>query len=423
MQYKIFGCKTNKYYTEKWLNTDYFQDKSWIFVASCIVTDKAKSKWIKFVKDIIKKFNNNEDKVYLSWCWTIKWWELVNDFYSNYSELIPYSDRIILLWEDPVKEWFTTKLDNFRQKMLYTRKYVIIQNWCNNYCSFCTTIQARGNHFTRNIEEILEEIKEFEKNWWGEIVLTWTNIWAWWSDNTKNYNFSKFNDLIEIILTKTTIPRIRISSLWIEYINDDLIEKFKDTRIYPHFHLSIQSGSDRILKLMNRNYSKEKLEIVLKKIRKIKRDDSVEIWIWADFIVGFPSEEDSDFEDTLNIIKKYRITKVHAFPFSAHTNHDIIPAAKFANQVQDNTKKERMKKLNILAENIRTDFLKLNSGKKLKILIEKIKDNNFSWWSENYISLNNINFKINKKNGIKVWWIYEWIYEYIEWFRENFSEN
>ncbi|MBP8016434.1 radical SAM protein, partial [Candidatus Gracilibacteria bacterium] len=225
---------------------------------------------------------------------------------------------------------------------------------------------------------------------------------AYGCDNTKNFKNTKFQDLLQIILEKTTIPRIRISSIGIEYINKELLKIFKNTRINPHFHLSIQSGSDKILKSMNRNYSREILLEVLKNLNNLKRDDKILVSIGADIIVGFPGEDESDFMKSFELIKKFNITKVHGFKFSPHKNHYTVPAGNFPNQVSESLKTQRLKKLLKEAEKIRTNFIEQNKGKNLNILIEKIKGKSFNGWSENYISLNETNFEPLSGEKIKV---------------------
>lgn len=411
MQHKIFWCKINKYFTEKWLNTSYFDDKKWIFINSCIVTDKAKSKRIKFIKDSISKFQNEDEKIYLSGCWPIRKWELVNNFFDIYPELYSYKEKIILVWEDPEKEWIKEKIDRIKKISISTRKYIIIQNWCDNFCTFCLTIQARWAHYSRSLDDIISEIKEYEKSWIKEIIITWTNIWAWWADDTKNFKQTNFSKLLREILEKTNIPRIRISSLWIEYINDELIELIRNPRIYAHLHLSIQSWNNNILESMNRNYNKKTLEDVLTKLNGLKRDDQIKLSIWADFIVWFPWETEEDFGETLDIIRKYEITKVHAFPFSAHERNDFIPASQFPNQVDEKIKKSRMKSILELWELIRENFLKENSWNELNLLIEKYSADKFSWRSENYIQLNETNFRILDWQIIKANNIVRWVYK------------
>ena len=217
-------------------------------------------------------------------------------------------------------------------------------------------------------------------------------------------------------MNHTKIERIRISSLGIEYINDNLIKIFENSRIYAHLHLSIQSWSDKILKLMNRNYDRKFLIETLEKLNSIKREDGVMISIWADIIVWFPQENDNDFKDTLNLIEKYNITKVHAFPFSAHENRDFIPASKFPNQVKNHIKMERLRMIIRKWDEVRINFLKQNSWNKFKLLVEKVSNkwvtwlNWFSWWSENYIFLNERNFKVESQ--IEIWKIVEWTFIY-----------
>lgn len=411
MQHKIFWCKINKYFTEKWLNTDFFDDKKWIFINSCIVTDKAKSKWIKFIKDSISSFQNENEKIYLSGCWPIRKWELVSNFYEIYPELYRFQNRIVLLWEDPEKEWIKEKIDKLKKISIYTRKYIIIQNWCDNYCTFCLTIQARWEHNSRTIEEIIAEIKNYENSWIKEIVITGTNIWAWGADNTKKFEQTRFSLLLTQIIEKTNIPRIRISSLGVEYLNDELINLIANPRIYAHLHLSIQSWSDKILASMNRNYSKATLENVLEKLNNIKRKDWVKLSIGADFIVWFPWETDEDFAETLEIISKYKITKVHAFPFSAHERNDFIPASQFPNQVSEKNKKSRMQEITKIWDEIREDFLLKNNWAMFNLLIEKCGWNKFGWWSENYIQLNENNFEVLDWGIIKTGNIVRWIFK------------
>jgi len=411
MQHKIFWCKINKYFTEKWLNTSFFDDKKWIFVNSCIVTDKAKSKWIKFIKDSIVSFQFPEEKLYLSGCWPIRKWKLIANFYEIYPELSKFQNRIVLLWEDPEKEWIKQKIDKIKKISIYTRKYIIVQNWCDNYCTFCLTIQARWWHNSRTLEEIVAEIKDYEDSWIKEIVITGTNIWAWWAQDTKKFDQSRFAELLKEIINKTNIPRIRISSLGIEYLNNELIELIANPRIYAHLHLSIQSWSGKILTSMNRNYSKSTLEKVLEKINKVKRKDWVKLSIGADFIVWFPWESDEDFLETLEIINKYKITKVHAFPFSAHERSDFIPASQFPNQISEKVKKSRMKEIIRIWDKIREDFLLENNWAMLNLLIEKCNWNKFSWWSENYIQLNEANFQVFDWEIIKTGNMVRWIFK------------
>lgn len=462
MQYKVFGCKVNKYYTDRWLNSEYLRDKSGTFVASCVVTDSAKRKWIRFVKKELEHISENE-KIYISGCGAFKDGKAQSDFFQLYPELADAQNKIEILDEAPdeskkIKEsdksswgnteessewtkhntqhidspvtlpsqWHKNSIDLSRlkqaqQKQIYTKKFILIQWGCDSFCTFCLTVQKRGRHYYRSAEDIVEEIQDFESQGGKEIVLTGVNLSAWGLQNTHNIenfssdiiknhqqggNKSRFAELLQYILSNTSIPRIRISSLGPEFITDEVISLLSKERIYPHFHFSIQSWSNNILKSMARHYDGIYMRKLLDKIQNIKREDEVDISIGADIIVWFPGETDKDFEDTYNLVKDYRITKLHAFPFSAHTMGESVPAGKFQDQVSQPIKKERMNKLMELGEKNRNNFIHSQIGKPLKVLIEKKSWDSFSGWSENYIECSEENFEIiageRKRNGIVI---------------------
>lgn len=420
MQFKIFWCKVNKYYTEEWLKSEYLKDKNGIFVASCVVTDNAKRKWIKFVKDEIKKLKEKEF-IFISWCGAFKKWEAQDDFFDIYPELKEFEGKIIILWEKPEElkleiDWQTKKEDKKvltkslqtiqnekLQKLkslpqIYTKKFLLIQGWCNSFCTFCLTVQKRWRHYYRDKDDIVSEITDFEFAWWKEVVLTWVNLSAWWLKDTNDVWQSRFAELLEYILEKTTIPRIRISSMWPEFIDDKCLEIFKNKRIYPHFHYSVQSWSSKILKAMRRHYDWEYMRNLLEKTKNLVREDGVEISIWADLIVWFPWETEEDFADTYNLVKDWLITKVHAFPFSAHKLGESVPAWRFEEQISDQIKKERMWELEAIADNTRDKFIERNIWKKFEVLIEVVKEENWKikWkgWTENYIEADEKTFEI-----------------------------
>lgn len=428
MQFKIFWCKVNKYYTDEWLKSEYLKDKNGIFVASCVVTDNAKRKWIKFVKDEVKKLDWDE-KIFISWCWAFKKWEAQDDFFEIYPELKEFEWKIVILWEKPEElkleidnqtkkeeKKETKKLDlkdklkNFQQ--IYTKKFLLIQGWCNSFCTFCLTVQKRWRHYYRDKDDIVSEITEFEFNWWKEVVLTWVNLSAWWLKDTNDVWQSRFAELLEYILEKTTIPRLRISSLWPEFIDEKCLEIFKNKRIYPHFHYSVQSGSTNILKAMRRHYTWEYMRDLLIKTKNLQREDGVEVSIWADLIVGFPGETEEDFRDTYNLVKDWLITKIHAFPFSAHKLGESVPAWFFPNQVDEKVKKDRMWELEFIWDSVRDDFIERNIWKQFEVLIEVVTtDENgktrWKWWTENYIEADDRTFEVIeweiKRNSIVKW--------------------
>jgi len=384
MPYKIFGCKVNKYFLNQRL--DYFS-RNWndlndtLLIASCVVTDRAKNKWVREVKHAIQQWL----KVAITWCWTFSRWNLASEseFYSIYPELKQYSDKITLLPESPLKNWFEYKI--WWKSSVYTKHFLIIQNGCDNHCSFCLTVAKRWPHISRPLDEIIEEIHQIESQWWKEIVITWINLAARWCSNSTKPEETKFPYLLREILNQTSIPRIRISSMWPEYANDEFFEVVSDERILPHFHYSIQSFSNNVLQNMWRHYSADELKTVLKKTRNLKKKNLISIW--ADIIIWFPWETDEDFLDTYNWIEEFWITKLHAFPFSDHTQRERIPASFLPGQVKQWVKKDREIRLISKWDEIREKFIAQNKWTSHKVLIEERRNWIRKWWTENYIQV------------------------------------
>ena len=384
MPYKIFGCKVNKYFLNQRL--DYFL-KSWndlsdtLLIASCVVTDRAKNKWVREARHAIQQWL----KVMITWCGSFSRWNMATDpeFYSIYPELKQYSDKITLLPESPSKNWFEYKI--WWKSSVYTKHFLIVQNGCDNHCSFCLTVAKRWPHVSRPLDEIIEEIRQIEVQWWKEIVITWINLAARWCSNSTKPEETKFPYLLREILKQTSIPRIRISSMWPEYANDEFFEVVSDERILPHFHYSIQSFSNNVLQNMWRHYSLDELKTVLKKTRNLKKKNLISIW--ADIIVWFPGETEEDFLDTYNWIEEYWITKLHAFPFSDHTQRERIPASFLPDQVKQWVKKDREIRLISKWDEIREKFIVQNKWTHHKVLIEERRNWKRKWWTENYIQI------------------------------------
>ena len=384
MPYKIFGCKENNYFLNQRL--DYFS-KNWkdldntLLIATCVVTDRAKNKRVREVKHAIQQWLN----VAITWCWSFLRWDLISEseFYSIYPELKQYSDKITLLPESPSKNWFEYKI--WWKSSVYTKHFLIVQDWCDNHCSFCLTVAKRWPHTSRPLDEIIQEIHKIETKWWKEIVITWINLAARWCSNSNKPEETKFPNLLREILKQTTIPRIRISSMWPEYANDEFFDVVCDDRILPHFHYSIQSFSDNVLKNMKRHYSSLELKNILRKTKNLKKKNLVSIW--ADIIVGFPWETESDFLETFNWIEEFWITKLHAFPFSDHTQRERVPASFLPNQIDYKVKKEREDRLISKWEKVRNEFIKLNRWITHQVLIEERKNWSRKWWTENYIQI------------------------------------
>lgn len=405
MEYKVFGCKVNKFYLNRWLS--YFKqhkadsaDK--VLVATCVVTDRAKAKRVKDVTQRLKEWKS----VYLTGCGAFDQGHAMDyeRFWSIYPSLKPYRDSLFLLWEDPQSYPEHLAIANYElndeyehdeksveqshtKANLFTKKFIVIQSGCDTYCTFCLTIYKRGSNRNREQEEIVDEIKQFVDQGGKEIVITGVNLAAWGTSNTRKPKESKLTALLEQILQQTRIERIRISSLGPEFLSDDFFALMDDRRFLPHFHFSIQSFSDTVLRLMNRNYDSTVLDRVLTKIRKLDRIDADQISIGADIIVGFPGESEQDFRQTFDAVEQYGITKLHAFPFSAHQKGESVPAGKLSWQVDQHSKKERERLLLAEGDRVRESFLSAMRWKPSTVLLESYKDGARHGWSENYIAV------------------------------------
>lgn len=267
----------------------------------------------------------------------------------------------------------------FRIEPERTRKNIPIQTGCDTYCAYCIIPFARGAAHSFSAKKIIDEILEFEKTGGREIILTGINLAAWGCSHTRKPEESKFSELLAEILEKTSIPRIRISSIGPEYIDDKFFEIFQNPRICDHLHVSVQSGSDTILKKMNRGHGTSEISKLLKSARAVRPNAGFS----CDVIVGFPGETDELFRETVRQIRAWNFSKLHVFPFSARAG---TVAAKMPNQISIEIKKQRSAELRKMGTEFRKKFIAAQIGKKQKVLWEK----NGSGWTTNFLRVKNI---------------------------------
>jgi threonylcarbamoyladenosine tRNA methylthiotransferase MtaB len=239
----------------------------------------------------------------------------------------------------------------------------------------------RGKHFSRSKEEVIADIKEVEKAGIQEVVLTGINIGAWGASLSHKQTEAKLHELIHVILEETTMPRIRISSLGPQYITDELIDLWaKESRIQPHLHLSLQSGSTTVLDRMKRGYTAEDVDKKLTKLRRAIPD----IGIAADIIVGFCDETEEEFLETYAFVQKHEFMKIHVFPFSLRQG---TAAEEIGDTVSSDTKKERTKKLRDVSNKLYKNFVQKNMGKVQKVLVEATRSGSLKGLTGNYIQI------------------------------------
>ena len=261
-----------------------------------------------------------------------------------------------------------------------TRAYLKIQEGCSQFCSYCIIPYARGPIRSRNIDDIYYEANKLSNNNYKEIILTGIHAASYGLDLKTGISLV---DIVEKVATIDGIKRIRLSSLEPRLINRNFLERVRNTgKFCDHFHLSLQSGSDKILKLMNRKYTREEY---INKIELI-REYFPQAGITTDIIVGFPGETDDDFNTTVDLVRKVEFSKIHIFKYSPREG---TVAATMNNQIDGNIKKIRSAFLLDVSDKIAKNFLNSFNGKELEVLFEEKNDKHImSGYSKNYIRVN-----------------------------------
>lgn len=270
-----------------------------------------------------------------------------------------------------------------------TRAYLKIQEGCNMYCSYCIIPYARGPISSREIDNIVEETQKLADKGYKEVVLTGIHVESYGKDKGKEY--FRLIDVVEKVAQIKGIERIRLSSVEPRVITDDFLERYRATeKGCDHFHLSLQSGSDSVLKAMNRKYTtaeyKEKVDLIRQYLPKAS--------ITTDIIVGFPGETDELFQETMNFVDNITFAKIHVFPFS---RREGTPAYDFKNQVHGTVKKQRAHDLTQKEEKISEAFLDSFISDTLEVLFEF--DSSQPQFSEGY-STNYLRVKVQRDDDL-----------------------
>ena len=244
-----------------------------------------------------------------------------------------------------------------------TRASLKVQDGCDNRCSYCIIWKARGKSRSASLDFVVNQINNFSKSGFKEVVITGIHIGQWGKDIGLG-----FIDLVKAIEERTSIERFRLGSLNPTEINDELIEYLsKSKKFCPHFHLSLQSANDKTLKSMNRFYS---VDLYLKQIEQIKRTFD-NVFIGSDIIAGFAGETDEDFQITVENLKKSGLTQIHTFPYSVRkgTVGESMP-----DQVSDSVKSQRADIIKSISKEKYSRFVNDNINTLHEALIEKHRD-------------------------------------------------
>lgn len=375
------GCKVNQYEIDAILNsllnydyelTNKLEYADIYIVNTCAVTSEAEKKSRQMMARI-RKINPNA-KIFVMGC--------ASEHNAKQFLTLPNVQVVIgTMGKGNIKNMLDKKGDLSKQisneyeddlftTNIRTRAYLKIQDGCNNFCSYCLIPYLRGRSRSRALQSIVNEAQSLAKTC-KEIVLTGINM--------SDYRIEGKLALPTLIKALKDIPaRIRISSLEVNVVTDEFLSALKSLRNFcPHFHLSLQSGSDNVLKTMNRHYTCAQYLEKINLIRKYFDNPA----ITTDIIVGFPTETDEDFEKELLFIKSVKFSDIHYFAYSQRPG---TVAARFK-QINGKVIKDREHRIKALVEALKEDYINSYKDKICEVLVEEKVDGYYTGFTQNYI--------------------------------------
>ena len=406
---KTFGCQMNEYDTCRiydtvkkigYLKTDDHLNTDCYVLNTCHIRDKSKEKVFHEIGRVKKNYRNrkkpimvvagcvaqaeNEEIIkrepYIDIIVGPQSYHKINDilknFKSNKEELTDFDTEEKFNYLDKIKN-SDSKISSF----------LTIQEGCNKFCSFCVVPYTRGPEYSRPFDKIINEAEMLIKNGAKEIILLGQNVNAYsYNSSSKNY---KLSNLINELEKYSEIKRIRYTTSHPKDMTEDLIDCYSQSKkLMPFIHLPIQSGSNRILKLMNRNHKVEKYIDTFEKIKKINS----KVEFSSDFIVGFPGETEEDSNDTINLIKKIKFINSYSFIFSKRPG---TPASRF-NLIDRDISRSRLVKVQSELENFQREKNKSLIGTNVKVLVENKMKNQSKYFGRN-IYFNSVIFDAEDK--------------------------
>lgn len=390
------GCKVNTYETEFLMNEftkrNYkiisFDDKADIYVINtCTVTNTSDTKSRKIINRVVRK--HKDSVIVVMGCFSqLKYKELesidgisiiignkdkskVVDYVEEY---LKNKERIVKIYDLTKQSFESMEINSFLGR---TRAFVKIQDGCNNYCSYCVIPYVRGNVRSKKMEDVIREVTNLVNNGYIEIVLTGIHT----GNYGKDLGDITLSTLLKELIKINNLKRIRISSIEITELDDDILELLSSSNVIAdHLHIPLQAGSDKILRAMNRKYDTKYFIDKINQIRSIRPSIS----ITTDIIVGFPNETEEDFMDTYNLAKEICFSKIHVFPYSKRDN---TVAAKLDNHIDEKTKKDRVNRLIQLSEHLEKEYMSKFIGGNLEVIFEAYKNGYYPGHSSNYLEV------------------------------------
>ena len=360
------GCKVNIYESELVTNilknNNYtvvdFDDKADIYIINtCSVTNESDKKSRKMINRAKK--NNPAAIIIVMGCYSqVNAEDIDADIVlgnKDKSKIVEIIEEYIKTKQKKKIIYDLTKVDFEKMEITnfdsHTRAFVKIQDGCNAFCSYCIIPYVRGRVRSKDPEDVIKEVTTLVEKGYKEIVLTGIHTGRYGTDiNTT------LEELLNKLVNIPNIYRIRLSSIEINEITPGIKELLKENKVMAkHLHIPLQSGSNKILKLMNRRYNKEEFLSMVDNLRDIP-----DISLTTDLIVGFPNEGEEEFNETIDTLKKIGFTKIHTFPYSKRKG---TPAAIMDNQVSPEEKKKRVHRILDLSNRYEHNFYESKIGK------------------------------------------------------------
>lgn len=376
-----FGCKLN--FSESSDMARRLREQGWseselpeaIIVNSCAVTHAAEKKVRNYVAHLHRE--HPDARIVVVGCYAslrpeeIRKWAGVEEVFGNRDKL----NAVQWIVGQPAPEtpaFFSTYSSNDR-----TRSFLKIQDGCDYYCSYCTVAAARGESRSDSIAHVLQNIEKIHAEGLKEVNITGVNLGTFGKGTDEN-----FYDLLKAIDRQHLVERVRISSIEPNLLTDEIIQLVSESDILmPHFHIPLQSGSDKILAAMKRRYKTDLFASKITKIKQLMPDACIAI----DIIAGFPGETDADFEDSYEFVKQLPLSYMHVFTYSRRPG---TPAAAIKEQVPETVKRERTNRLLDLSETKKRFFYHEHFGEIRPVLWESEEtDGKMFGFTDNYIKL------------------------------------
>lgn len=383
------GCKVNFYESnlmkEKLIDAGYtytdMDDSDIVIINTCSVTNTADNKSLKAARHaaglgknviVVGCSSQNKEEAYekIDGVNVILGNKGKSDIVSYIQKYFDKNERIIGVSDIQKVPFEEMEVNNFDK----TRAFVKIQDGCNNYCSYCIIPYLRGDVRSKKSDDVINEVKSLIESGHKEIVLTGIHTGHYGSDINES-----FAGLLKKLVKIDGLLRLRISSVEITELNDEFLDVLKNSQVLvDHIHIPLQSGSNTVLKRMNRKYDKDYFINKIDTIRSIRPDIS----ITTDLIVGFPGETEDEFNETIDTLNKIKFSKIHVFPYSRRKG---TPADLMDNQIDEKVKKERVSKIINLSKELEQDYFSKFIGKELVFIPEVYKNGYLIGHTGNYI--------------------------------------